>query len=234
MRRSTTVVAASVLGVGPTTGWWTVLAPVEIAPRICETTAAMADRMADWVTTGWHVRTEADLDRYTFAVAGAVGLLFSDLWAWHDGTTTHRAHALAFGRGLQAVNVLRNRAEDVARGADFQRKPKRPRTSSAVACRSAQLRAVPRRSTPCPDPVSLHHVQCETHQKHQQVPATQGLHRSDTNLDTSPHQATPATLKGTLRRHTFYPSERSMLITDLPVAAWSSQPTEVCNFRTCR
>jgi len=98
---------------------WALLAPESIAPRIWDATAAMADRMAYWAESNWKIRTESDLDRYTFSVAGAVGLLLSDLWAWYDGTQTNRAQALGFGRGLQAVNILRNHTEDVARGVDF-------------------------------------------------------------------------------------------------------------------
>lgn len=79
----------------------------------------MADRMAYWASCNWKIHTEADLDRYTFGVAGAVGLLLSDLWAWYDGTETNRTHAIAFGRGLQAVNILRNHTEDLARGVEF-------------------------------------------------------------------------------------------------------------------
>ncbi len=100
-------------------GEWAVLAPVTIAPRIWDATAAMADRMAYWANNNWEIHTEADLDRYTFGVAGAVGLILSDLWSWYDGTQTNRVHAIGFGRGLQAVNILRNRNEDLARGVDF-------------------------------------------------------------------------------------------------------------------
>jgi len=100
-------------------GEWIAVAPADVAPRVCDATAAMADRMADWVGRGWRVDTEGDLDRYTFGVAGAVGLLLAELWAWHDGTASDRAGAVAFGRGLQAVNILRNRAQDLERGADF-------------------------------------------------------------------------------------------------------------------
>jgi farnesyl-diphosphate farnesyltransferase len=100
-------------------GDWALLAPPSIAPRVWEATATMADRMAQWAGNGWMIRTEADLDRYTFGVAGSVGLLLSDLWAWYNGTQTNRIHAVGFGRGLQAVNILRNHAEDVARGVDF-------------------------------------------------------------------------------------------------------------------
>lgn len=100
-------------------GEWAQLAPATIAPRIWEATAAMADRMAYWASCNWEVNTEADLNRYTFAVAGTVGLLLCDLWAWYDGTQTNRAHAIGFGRGLQAVNILRNHTDDLARGVDF-------------------------------------------------------------------------------------------------------------------
>ncbi|NJK99800.1 MAG: phytoene/squalene synthase family protein [Spirulinaceae cyanobacterium RM2_2_10] len=100
-------------------GDWAALAPDSIAPRIWDATAAMADRMAHWASVNWQIDTESDLDRYTFSVAGAVGLLLSDLWAWHDGTLTDRTQAIGFGRGLQAVNVLRNYKEDRQRGVSF-------------------------------------------------------------------------------------------------------------------
>ncbi len=98
---------------------WACYAPKSIAPRIWDATAAMAERMAHWVANGWKIRTEADLDRYTFGVAGSVGLLLCDIWAWFDGGQLSRVHALHFGRGLQAVNILRNRGDDLARGVDF-------------------------------------------------------------------------------------------------------------------
>ncbi len=100
-------------------GEWAMLAPATIAPRIWDATAAMADRMAYWAERNWLIEDEADLNRYTFSVAGAVGLMLSDLWAWHDGTQTNRTEAIGFGRGLQAVNILRNHAEDMTRGVDF-------------------------------------------------------------------------------------------------------------------
>ena len=100
-------------------GDWALLAPAPVAPRVWEATATMADRMAQWADNAWTIRTEADLDRYTFGVAGTVGLLLSDLWGWHDGTQTNRIHAVGFGRGLQAVNILRNHEEDLTRGVEF-------------------------------------------------------------------------------------------------------------------
>jgi farnesyl-diphosphate farnesyltransferase len=100
-------------------GDWLRLSPVSVTSNICRTTATMAKGMADWVSKEWHIQTEADLDQYTFYVAGLVGLLLTDLWKWHDDITTDRQLAVAFGRGLQAVNILRNRDEDLARGVDF-------------------------------------------------------------------------------------------------------------------
>ena len=75
--------------------------------------------MAYWAEQNWTITTEADLNRYTFSVAGAVGLLLSDLWGWYDGTVTNRSQAIAFGRGLQAVNIVRNQGEDSLRGVSF-------------------------------------------------------------------------------------------------------------------
>lgn len=98
---------------------WSILAPETIAPRIWDATAAMSDRMAYWAEHNWQVHTESDLDRYTFGVAGAVGLMLSDLWSWYDGTQTNRTQAIGFGRGLQAVNILRNHLEDLERGVNF-------------------------------------------------------------------------------------------------------------------
>ena len=98
---------------------WSLLADESIAPRIWDATAAMADRMAYWAENNWKITTKEDLDRYTFSVAGAVGLLLSDLWNWYDGTKTNRSQAIGFGRGLQAVNIIRNRKEDLKRGVDF-------------------------------------------------------------------------------------------------------------------
>ena len=95
------------------------MAPAEIAPRVWDATSAMADRMAHWARVNWRVRTEQDLNAYTYGVAGAIGLLLCDLWGWYDGTRSDRGYAVGFGRGLQAVNILRNRDEDLARGVDY-------------------------------------------------------------------------------------------------------------------
>jgi farnesyl-diphosphate farnesyltransferase len=98
---------------------WLAHLPAGIAPRVWDATIAMADRMAYWVENNWLIRTEADLNSYTFSVAGAVGLLICDIWTWFDGSQVDRLAAIHFGRGLQSVNILRNRAEDHQRGVNF-------------------------------------------------------------------------------------------------------------------
>ena len=100
-------------------GEWACHAPHFIAARIWEATAAMADRMSHWATNGFKVVTRADLDHYTYSVAGAVGLLLCDIWAWYEELQIHRSRGIQFGRGLQSVNILRNRDEDLSRGVDF-------------------------------------------------------------------------------------------------------------------
>jgi farnesyl-diphosphate farnesyltransferase len=98
---------------------WLSHVPPGIAPRVWDATIAMADRMAYWVENNWLIRNEADLNSYTFSVAGAVGLLICDIWTWFDGSQVDRLAAIHFGRGLQSVNILRNREEDTRRGVNF-------------------------------------------------------------------------------------------------------------------
>ena len=98
---------------------WLEHTPQGIAPRVWDATIAMADRMAFWAENKWLIRAEADLYSYTFSVAGSVGLLICDIWAWFDGSQIDRLAAIHFGRGLQAVNILRNREEDTQRGVNF-------------------------------------------------------------------------------------------------------------------
>jgi farnesyl-diphosphate farnesyltransferase len=98
---------------------WLLHIPQGIAPRVWDATIAMADRMAYWADKNWLIQNEADLNSYTFSVAGAVGLLICDIWTWFDGSQIDRLAAIHFGRGLQSVNILRNRAEDSLRGVNF-------------------------------------------------------------------------------------------------------------------
>lgn len=98
---------------------WIASAPVDFMPRLVDASASMADRMAYWAGRNWLVQNEDELNSYTFSVAGAVGLLISDIWAWFDGSQLDQVSAVNFGRGLQSVNILRNRDEDLQRKVDF-------------------------------------------------------------------------------------------------------------------
>ncbi|WP_028775921.1 squalene/phytoene synthase family protein [Shimazuella kribbensis] len=98
---------------------WLKMCPSGLKKRITDATSVMALGMAEWVNKDWQIQTEEDLDDYTYYVAGLVGVMLSDIWEWHDETKTDRKLAIAFGRGLQSVNILRNRAEDKDRGVSF-------------------------------------------------------------------------------------------------------------------
>ncbi|MGO4887641.1 squalene/phytoene synthase family protein [Anaerobacillus sp. MEB173] len=98
---------------------WVELCPKETVEKVKKATSVMAKGMAEWVEKNWDIRTEDDLNDYTYYVAGLVGVMLSDLWEWYDGTKTDKNLAVAFGRGLQSVNILRNREEDQERGVSF-------------------------------------------------------------------------------------------------------------------
>lgn len=95
---------------------WIRFSPPSITPVVLHYTCKMANGMADWVEKEFKVHTEEDLDEYTYYVAGLVGELLSELWYWYDEIKTDKDLAIAFGRGLQAVNMIRNRSEDLKRG----------------------------------------------------------------------------------------------------------------------
>lgn len=99
---------------------WILVCPSGILSKVRESTAEMAEGMAKWAKNNWIIHTKEDLDDYTYYVAGLVGVMLSDIWEWYDGTKTDYNLAVGFGRGLQAVNILRNQDEDFAeRGVRF-------------------------------------------------------------------------------------------------------------------
>jgi farnesyl-diphosphate farnesyltransferase len=100
-------------------GDWLDFCPDEIVDKVKESTAVMAGGMAKWVEKDFQVHTKEELDEYTYYVAGLVGVMLSDIWKWYDGTQTERDLAIGYGRGLQAVNMLRNQEEDFERGVEF-------------------------------------------------------------------------------------------------------------------
>ena len=77
--------------------------------------------MARWVGRGPDFADEADLDDYMHEVAGRVGYLLTELFAFHSPSvrTNHQAMMVLgreFGLGLQTVNVIRGLHEDHERG----------------------------------------------------------------------------------------------------------------------
>lgn len=98
---------------------WIEVCPKEITGKVMDSTSIMADGMAKWVQKDFEVKTKEELDEYTYYVAGLVGVMLSDIWKWYDGTETNYELAVGYGRGLQAVNMLRNQDEDAERGVRF-------------------------------------------------------------------------------------------------------------------
>lgn len=98
---------------------WLDLCPDEIRETVAASTSKMAEGMAKWASKEWIVKTKEDLDEYTYYVAGLVGVMLSDIWRWGAGIETDRELAIGYGRGLQAVNILRNQSEDQERGVSF-------------------------------------------------------------------------------------------------------------------
>ena len=100
-------------------GDWLAICPTDLVEKVKQSTSEMAEGMAKWVEKNWQVKTKEDLDEYTYYVAGLVGVMLSDLWKWSADIDTDRDLAIAYGRGLQAVNILRNKDEDSERGVQF-------------------------------------------------------------------------------------------------------------------
>jgi len=99
---------------------WLTFCPEGSRNIVQASTSEMAFGMAKWAKAKWQVHTREDLDDYTYYVAGLVGTMLSELWAWGADIQTDRDLAIGYGRGLQAVNILRNQHEDMdERGVSF-------------------------------------------------------------------------------------------------------------------
>lgn len=77
--------------------------------------------MARWTERGPRVEDEKDLDDYMFEVAGRVGYLVTQLFAWYSLNIRRKEQeimplAREFGLGLQTVNVIRGLRGDFERG----------------------------------------------------------------------------------------------------------------------
>jgi farnesyl-diphosphate farnesyltransferase len=88
-----------------------------IVTRVCKTTRGMAR----WQEHGPYVADEAEMDDYMHEVAGRVGYLITDLFAWHSPRIRERRAELMplareYGLALQTVNVIRGLRKDYERG----------------------------------------------------------------------------------------------------------------------
>lgn len=77
--------------------------------------------MARWTKIGPNVADEKEMDDYMFEVAGRVGYLVTQLFAWYTVSIRRIEQeimplAREFGLGLQTVNVIRGLREDFERG----------------------------------------------------------------------------------------------------------------------
>jgi farnesyl-diphosphate farnesyltransferase len=77
--------------------------------------------MARWVARGPVVCNEADMDDYMHEVAGRVGYLSTELFAWYSIFIRSRLHVLMplareTGLALQTVNIIRGLRKDYERG----------------------------------------------------------------------------------------------------------------------
>ena len=77
--------------------------------------------MARWVTRGPDIPVEDDMDDYMHEVAGRVGYLVTDIFAWYSGFIRARLNQLMplareFGLALQTVNIIRGMRKDYERG----------------------------------------------------------------------------------------------------------------------
>ena len=77
--------------------------------------------MARWVQRGPDIPLEDDMDDYMHEVAGRVGYLVTDIFAWYSGFIRARLSQLMplareFGLALQTVNIIRGLRKDYERG----------------------------------------------------------------------------------------------------------------------
>jgi farnesyl-diphosphate farnesyltransferase len=101
-------------------GEWLQACPESTQSIVMDTTSQMAFGMAKWVKANWLIQTREDLNDYTYYVAGLVGVMLSELWEVSAGIKTDRELAIGYGRGLQAINMLRNEQDDLTeRGVSF-------------------------------------------------------------------------------------------------------------------
>jgi len=97
-----------------------------VQPHVLEMKTGMREYAARLEREGrLQIQDEADLDRYCYFVAGTVGKLLTELFLQalpesdDDLRREAEARAVAFGQGLQLVNIIKDVATDSERGVSF-------------------------------------------------------------------------------------------------------------------
>ncbi len=95
--------------------------PPEIQQAIIERVNRTSLGMARWQEHGPFVEDEAAMDDYMHQVAGRVGYLLTDIFAWYSPIIRERKEQLMplsreYGLALQTVNVIRGMRKDYERG----------------------------------------------------------------------------------------------------------------------
>jgi farnesyl-diphosphate farnesyltransferase len=95
--------------------------PSEIQQAIVERVNRTSLGMARWQEHGPFVDNEEEMDDYMHQVAGRVGYLLTDIFAWYSPIIRARKEQLMplsreYGLALQTVNVIRGMRKDYERG----------------------------------------------------------------------------------------------------------------------
>ena len=95
--------------------------PDEIRDSIKKHVTNTTEGMARWQTQGPYIQTEAEMDDYMHEVAGRVGYLITEVFAYHSPKIREKMDELMplsreYGLALQTVNILRGMKSDYERG----------------------------------------------------------------------------------------------------------------------
>ncbi|HEX9925692.1 MAG TPA: squalene/phytoene synthase family protein [Anaerolineae bacterium] len=95
--------------------------PLPVQEAIIERVNRTSLGMARWQDHGPFVEDEAAMDDYMHQVAGRVGYLLTDIFAWHSPIIRERKEQLMplsreYGLALQTVNIIRGMRKDYERG----------------------------------------------------------------------------------------------------------------------
>ncbi len=95
--------------------------PTDLQQHIIQRVKRTTLGMARWQEHGPYVEDEAALDDYMHQVAGRVGYLLTDIFAWYSPVIRKRKEELMplsreYGLALQTVNIIRGMRKDYERG----------------------------------------------------------------------------------------------------------------------